>query len=333
MQQARAGDGSPTDGLCALSEVEKAMTIRYNEFFVPGEARDTRLVSSVSGRNVALVISDVNDEVPAPVVLRTMKGVAGNLNVAGATTIRTQAEREALFTVVTRLFGGNPAEPFRLNQIALGSGGTRVLDGTNPLTGSMTAVETPGLAYAIALRNYPDNPEWWPRTWGHTPRTSETLGYGGEHSSFQLAEQLDRSAIPNPLLHLLWILQKGASTPVGWNGDLPKYVELLRLFADSGVGRSGMLVLSGGGVTAEEVLLALRDGIPVLGAVGSGRAADDLVHLRNGDLDSVAEDGIRRHYQTILDEELDLSLVRLFDTTHPREGQRWLEEMGFGVML
>jgi hypothetical protein len=307
------------------------MTIRYDEFFVPGEARDTRLVSSVSGRNVALVVSDVNEEVPAPVVLRTMKGVEGNLNVAGATTIRTEAERLALFDLVVRLFGGNPAEPFRLNQIALGSGGTRVLDGTNPLTGSMTAVETPGLAYAIARRHYPDQPELWPRTWGHTPRTNETLGYGGEHSSFQLAEDLDKSAIPNPLLHLLWILQKGASTPAGWNGDLPKYIELLRLFADSGVGRSGMLVLSGGGVTAEEVLLALRDDIPVLGAVGSGRAADDLVHLKNGDLDSVAEDGIRKHYQTILDEGLDLSLVRLFNTASPREGQQWLEEMGFGV--
>jgi hypothetical protein len=92
-------------------------------------------------------------------------------------------------------------------------------------------------------------------------------------------------------------------------------------------------VLSGGGVTAEEVLLALRDDIPVLGAVGSGRAADDLVHLKNGDLDSVAEDGIRKHYQTILDEGLDLSLVRLFNTASPREGQQWLEEMGFGVRL
>lgn len=309
------------------------MPIRYNEFFAPGAARDTRRVSSDTGRNVALVVSDVRDAIPAPVVLRTMKGVVGNLNVAGATSVRTEAERRMMFSIVVRLFGGNPAERFRLNQIALGSGGTRVLDESRPLTGSMTAVETPGLVYAIARQNYPNNPKFWPRTWGHTPRTNETLGYGGEHSSFQLADQIDKSAIPNPLLHLLWILQKGASTPAGWNGDLPKYIELLRLFADSGVGRSGLLVLSGGGVTAEEVLLALREDIPVLGAVGTGRAADDLVHLKDGNLGKITETGIRKHYQTILNERLDLSLVRLFGTDTPADGQSWLQEMGFGVKL
>src|SRR5512137_1823528 len=135
------------------------MPIRYNEFFALGEARDTRLVSSASGRNVALVISNVSEEIPAPVVLRTTKGIVGNLNVAGATSIRTKAECQALFDLIVRLFGGNSAEPFRLNQIAIGSGGTRILDENNPLTGSMTAVEAPGLAYAIARRNYPNNSE------------------------------------------------------------------------------------------------------------------------------------------------------------------------------
>ncbi len=309
------------------------MSIRYDEFFVPGEAQDTELISSASGRNVALVISDVTEEVPAPVILRTTKGVVGNLNVAGATSVRTDAERYAMFNVVSRLFGGDPTAPFRLNVIAIGSGGTRILDESNPLTGSMTAVETPGLAYAIARRNFPDNPEFWPRTWGHTPRTHETLGYGGKHSSFQLADEMDRDTIPNPLLHLLWILQHGASTPVGWNGDLPKYIELLRLFADSGVGRSGLLVLSGGGVTAEEVLLALREDIPVLGIVGTGRAADALVNLKYGNLDNVTESGIRGHYQTVLDEGLDLDLIRLCGTDSPVDGQMWLQEMGFGVMM
>lgn len=309
------------------------MTIRYGEFFVPGKARDTRLVSSASGRNVALVISDVTEGVPVPVVLRTMKGVAGNLNIAGATSVRTDAERYAMFDLAVRLFGGDSTDPFRLNRIAIGSGGTRVLDADNPLTGSMTAVETPGLAYAIARKNHPDNPELWPRTWGHTPRTNETLGYGGEYSSFQLADKMNKSTIPNPLLHLLWILQKGASTPAGWNGDLPKYIELLRLFADSGEGQSGLLVLSGGGVTAEEVLLALREDIPVLGAVGSGRAADALVHLKSGDLDKITETAVREHYQTVLDERLNLELVGLFDTDTPADGQTWLQEMGFGVKL
>lgn len=309
------------------------MTVAYDEFFAPGEARDTRLVSSDAGRNVALVISDVNEPVPVPVLIRTMQGVVGNLNVAGATSFRSEADRRAMFDLVVRLFGGNPAEPFRLNRIALGSGGTRVLDQSQPLTGSMTAVETPGLVYAIARASCPNNPEYWPRTWGHTPRTNETLGYGGEHSSFQLAESIDKDTIPNPLLHLLWILQQGASTPAGWNGDLTKYVELLSLFAASGEGRSGLLVLSGGGVTAEEVLLALRERIPVLAAAGTGRAADALVHLLDGDLDEIKEDGIRRHYQTILDEELDLNLIDLFHVTEPTNGQRWLEEMGFGVRL
>ncbi len=305
----------------------------YERFFALGEARDARLISSTTGRNVALVVSDVSEPVPGPVLIRTMQGVVGNLNVAGATSIPDEADRRALFNLVVRLFGGNPAEPFRLNPIALGSGGTRILDKTQPLTGSMTAVETPGLAYAIAQANYPDNPEFWPRTWGHTPRTNETLGYGGEHSSFQLAEHIDKDTIPNPLLHLLWILQQGASTPAGWNGDLPKYIELLRLFAASEVGRSGLLVLSGGGVTAEEVLLALREDIPVLGAVGTGRAADALVHLLDGDLDEIKEGGIRQHYQTILNEGLDLGLVELFHVTEPANGQSWLQEMGFGVKL
>lgn len=309
------------------------MSIHYDSFFAPGTARDTGLVSSASGRNVALVISDVTEAVPAPVLIRTTKGVVGNLNVAGATSVRTEAERHAMFEVVKRLFGGNPAEPFRLNRIAIGSGGTRILDESRPDTGSMSAVETPGLAYAIARNNHPDHPEFWPRTWGHTPRTNETLGYGGEHSSFQLAEKMDKSAIPNPILHLLWILQQGASTPAGWNGDLPKYVELLRLFADSGVGQSGLLVLSGGGVTAEEVLLALRANIPVLGAAGTGRAADALVHLKSGGLSRITEDGIRQHYQTIRQEGLDLDLISLFDAADPTGGQRWLQEMGFGVML
>jgi hypothetical protein len=308
------------------------MSIHYNEFFAMGKARDTRRVSSVVDRNVALVISDVKDAVPSPVILRTTKGVIGNLNVAGATSFREEADRRILFDLVVRLFGGNPQEPFRLNRIALGSGGTRVLDKNNSLTGTMTAVETPGLAYAVTRQNYPDNPEFWPRTWGHTPRTNETLGYGGEHSSFQLAEKIGKDTIPNPLLHLLWILQKGASTPTDWNGDLLKYIELLRLFADSGEGLSGLLVLSGGGVTAEEVLMALREGIPVLGAAGTGRAANALIDLKYGNVDNVAEDGIRKHYQTILREDLDTGLIRIFDASDPISGQRWLQEMGFGVI-
>lgn len=307
--------------------------VDYREFFASGEARDARLISLATGRNTALVVSGVNEPVPASVLVRTSQDVVGSLNVAGATSFRSEADRRAMFDLVVRLFGGNPAEPFRLDRIALGSGGTRVLDQDRPLTGTMTAVETPGLAYAIAQMNYPDNQEFWPRTWGHTPRTNETLGYGGEHSSFQLSEQIDKDTIPNPLLHLLWILQKGASTPTGWNGDLPKYIELLRLFAASGVGQSGLLVLSGGSVTAEEVLLALRERIPVLGAVGTGRAADALLHLLDGDLDEIEEGGIREHYQAILDEGLDLRLVEVFHATEPTSGQAWLQEMGFGVKL
>jgi len=304
----------------------------YEEFFRPGEARDTTRVSSTTGRGVALVVSDVNEPVPAPVLIRATKGVVGNLNVAGATSFRDGAMRPAMYDLVVRLFGGDPSMPFRLNRIAIGSGGTRVLEAPGAYTGTMTAVETPGLAFTIA-KTYSDNPDDWPRTWGHAPRTHETLGYGGEESSFQLAEEMDKDTIPNPLLHLLWLLQKGATTPSGWNGDLAKYIELLRIYRDSLEGQSGLLVLSGGGVTAEEVLLALREEIPVLGAVGTGRAADALVYLKNGDLDMIEEDGIRRHYQTVLDEGLDRGLIELFDTSQPDGGQRWLQNMGFGVLL
>lgn len=99
------------------------------------------------------------------------------------------------------------------------------------------------------------------------------------------------------------------------------------------MGQSGLLVLSGGSVTAEEVLLALRERIPVLGAVGTGRAADALLHLLDGDLDEIEEGGIREHYQAILDEGLDLRLVEVFHATEPTSGQAWLQEMGFGVKL
>lgn len=308
------------------------MSIHYDTFFAKGKAQDTDEVSSTHGRNVALVVSDVDDDsIPLPVVIRTTKGVSGSLNVAGTTSPRSGVESRALFDLVINLFGGNPDMPFQLNRIAIGSGGTRVLDANQPLTGKMTAVETPGLAFAIALQNHPDNPEYLPRTWGHTPRTNETLGYGGRYSSIQLADKISNDTIPNPMLHLLWILQQGASTPAGWNGDLPKYIELMRLFADSGEGKSGLLVLSGGGVTAEEVLLALRNDIPVLGAVGTGRAADALVHLKDDMLDRITEPGIRTHYQTILDEGLDLRLIRLFNTDQPEDGQSWLQGMGFGV--
>ena len=57
------------------------------------------------------------------------------------------------------------------------------------------------------------------------------------------------------------------------------------------------------------------------------------MQTNNGCLGAVAEDGIRRHYQTILDEGLDLDLVHTFDAAEPRQGQRWLEDMGFGVTL
>lgn len=312
--------------------MEYTNALAYEEFFRPGEARDTTGVSSTTGRGVALVVSDVKDPVPAPVLVRTTKNVAGVLNVAGATSFRDDALRRSMYDLVVRLFGGDESIPFRLGRIAIGSGGTRVLEAPGVFTGTMTAVEVPGLAFTIA-RTYSDNPDDWPRTWGHAPRTHETLGYGGKESSFQLAEEMDKNTIPNPLLHLLWLLQKGASTPSGWNGDLAKYIELLRIYRDSLEGQSGLLVLSGGSVTAEEVLLALREEIPVLGAVGTGRAADALVYLKNGYLDMIEEDGIRKHYQAILDEGLDRGLVTLFDASRPAGGQRWFQNMGFGVLL
>ncbi|HJP80772.1 MAG TPA: hypothetical protein VJ841_00040 [Candidatus Saccharimonadales bacterium] len=143
---------------------------------------------------------------------------------------------------------------------------------------------------------------------------------------------MDKDTIPNPLLHVLWILQKGASTPADWNGDLPKFMDLLQTFAGSGNGRSGLLVLSGGGVTAEEVLLALSNGIPVLGAVGTGRAADALVHLKSGELNKIEEPAVRAQYQEIARRRLNLDLVTLFDASDPRAGQLWLQEMGFGLI-
>lgn len=302
------------------------MSLQYNAFFAQSKARDTTLVTSTAGRNVALVVSNVDEQIPYPVLLRVTKGVVGVLNVAGAATVRTEAERQRLFTTVVGLFGGDSRVRFRLNQIAIGSGGTRILERKKPF---MTALEAPGIAFAIAQKNHPN---CLPRTWGHTPRTNETLGYGGLESSFLLGDKMDKDTIPNPLLHVLWILQKGASTPADWNGDLPKFMDLLQTFAGSGNGRSGLLVLSGGGVTAEEVLLALSNGIPVLGAVGTGRAADALVHLKSGELNKIEEPAVRAQYQEIARRRLNLDLVTLFDASDPRAGQLWLQEMGFGLI-
>ena len=174
------------------------MSIQYGTFFSASKARDTTLVTSTAGRNVALVVSDVEDRIPAPVLLRVTKRVVGVLNVAGAATVRTEAERQRLFAAVVGLFGGDSRAPFRLNRIAIGSGGTRILERGRPI---MTALEAPGIAFAIAKKNHPNS---LPRTWGHTPRTNETLGYGGRESSFLLGDKLDKDTIPNPLLHLLF---------------------------------------------------------------------------------------------------------------------------------
>jgi len=81
------------------------------------------------------------------------------------------------------------------------------------------------------------------------------------------------------------------------------------------------------------MLLALRAGIPVLGAAGTGRAADGLFHLLDRDLDKIKESGIHQHYQTILNEGLNLDLIELFHVTQPIYGQMWMEKMGFGVCL
>jgi hypothetical protein len=311
--------------------------ISVDQYFEPG-LRSQVPILDATGRNTALVTSYARDRVPpGSVVTRATAGRCGVLNIIGSTAIDDLILRQRFFDLMVDLFGGNDEIPFELGPVSVSSGGSRVLDGAaNDPTASayITVVEGPGLAFRISQR-YSTDRSRWVRTWGHIPRTASTVGYGGEHSSFELDEQRDSHALPNPMLNLLWVVQEGGSKQATYKGDVPKYTQVLEIFEGTGEGHSGNLILGGGGVSAYEVAYTLAHGIPLLGMLGTSRVADYLPLLLAHKLEPVPEGAIRDAFRQIIDAGLDaattdwgMPLITL--TGSPLEGHQWLEYMGMG---
>lgn len=311
--------------------------LTVGDYFAPG-LRNQRPILDATGRNTALITTYARDRLPpGSVITRATEGRCGVLNIIGSTSIDDLMLRQRFFDIMVDLFGGNDEIPFELGPDSISSGGTRVLDGAanDPSAGAyITVVEGPGLAFRISQR-YSSSKSRWVRTWGHVPRTASAVGYGGEYSSFELDEARDAHALPNPMLNLLWIVQEGGTKQATYKGDVPKYTQVLEIFAGSGEGHSGNLILGGGGVSAYEVAYTLQHGIPLLGMLGTSRVADYLPLLLAHQLDKVPEGDIRDAFRLIIDEGLDVAttdwgmpLITL--TGSPREGHQWLEYMGMG---
>lgn len=297
----------------------------YEDFFVPGEGQRVRVASDHGTNRVSLIISNKSEGVPRSVLVRC-GGMRGIINFAGATAMPDDAARRQLFWYMTSVFGGNPDMPFKTAPFGAMSGGTRVLeDGLNQgnPTGIMTIVEVPGLIHRL-------NPEI--RTAGHAPRTSETLGYEGDHSSFSLVDSADTTAIANPDIHFLWLVQQNASDTSGWDGDVECYLDLMELIRDSDEGTAAQFMWSGGGVSAKEINGALLRGIPTLLPRGSGRIVDNTIHALDDRWDKVTDshEVIERmlNHPTV---RANLHHITVVDSDDPRQAQRWLEQLGFAA--
>ncbi|HET9411232.1 MAG TPA: hypothetical protein VFO38_00035, partial [Candidatus Saccharimonadales bacterium] len=259
-------------------------------------------------------------------VLVRMGGMRGIINFAGATARGDEAARRQMFWYFQSVFGGNPDMPFATAPFGAMSGGTRVLEeGVNSAdpTGIMTIVEVPGLIHQL-------NP--LVRTAGHAPRTAETLGYEGDHSSFSLAEDADSTTIANPDIHFLWLVQKNASDTSGWDGDVQLYLDAMELVRDSGEGEAAQFVWSGGGVTANEIEGALERGIPLFLPRGSGRIVDGTINALEGKWNHVTEN--RERIEQMLSNpkiESNLDCITVEESTQPRRAQVWLEEHNFAA--
>jgi len=305
-----------------------SLQISYDDFFVPGKGRRVTVASDHGSNRVALVISNTTEGVPFSVLVRC-GGMAGIINFAGATARSDRREQERQFYFFQSMFGGNPDMPFRTANFGAMSGGTRVLKSSlneaDP-TGIMTIVEVPGLLHRI-------NPGI--RTLGHAPRTAETLGYEGDHSSFSIADEADAKVIANPDIHLLWLVQKNASDTSEWDGDVQLYPELMEIIQSTGSGTAAQVFWSGGGVTAKEIAVSLKYGFPILLPRGSGRVVDSMVQALDDawhKVENVHREALEELFATpALTRNLDCITVIDSDGNGPRQGQRWLEQHGFAA--
>jgi hypothetical protein len=320
------------------------VTITREEFGDLG-LRDT--TPSATGRNVAIYRSPLGSRPPDPVIARaTRGGISGCLSWAGSTSGLTPAMQETNFRWIRALNGGDPDFPFELGPISSCSGGSRVasLAPNHPdARAQIACIEAPGLALLISQRRFPDDPSRWVRTWGHLPEVDQ-LSYGGMHSSIALSENPDDTTIANPLLQFLWVVEKRDSDPLDYESDVEGYLKVLEIFVATGFGLSGNIILGGGGVTALEILLSLRAGIPVMACLGTGRAADYLVALvANDELPNPnAEPAIYKWFKLIKEEGLHREMLETWPGQSMRaitlvrtieQGQLWMQQMGMGRIL
>jgi len=308
----------------------------YGSYFAAGEALNTYIASS-AGRDVSLIVASVTDPLPESFVIRCSERVVAMLRVGGSTNVPPEEGRE-LFRDTSRLVGGDPEQyPFQVLRVGAMSGGTRGTDGSLLApTGHWTCCEVPGQMWTAA-RQYTDDPDLLPLTSGTTPRTSKALGYGGRYSTLSLDEEGGRTTVFNPMLHVEMSLQVDPTQPATWDLDLPMFVAMLKLYMDTSVtGFSGHLTIGGGGVTAKEIYLCLKNGIPCLVLNGTGRVADWAGDLLDGRMhpEAAKNAAVREQFEAILGlSEEDRRYITVVDRTDCLEGQRWLQAMGIGLIL
>lgn len=122
---------------------------------------------------------------------------------------------------------------------------------------------------------------------GTVPRT-ELFTLQGEHSRLVL----DSGGTGlNPGYSGILVVQKDPQEPLGWDGDLAKYFELMEQWhKHGGFEAVGVAAWNGGGVTAKEIEESARRGWPTILVKGSGRKADEYsAKLEAGDHEFLAK--------------------------------------------
>jgi hypothetical protein len=286
-----------------------------DKVFPPG---DEHKVTTASGQ-VALVVSTaprlvdgrvVGETVPAAIALRC-QGAAGILRIAGTTVLASSEDQIALLRYGRAMFEGG-----RLRKVVVMSGGTRILDESDGRV-VMSILELPML-----IREQWGNPTV--RTLGSMPRTTATMSYRGRHSTFVPSDKIETNTLAHPGLDVFWVVQVDASQIAGWNGDLLAYFALMDLLRAEGAA-TGLLVLGGGAVTAQEIRMSQEHGHPVGVSQGLGQFADDLINWDEGRFGQVTPKG-RAIIEGWQRGGYDWSNYTVLET--PEAGQAWLTMLG-----
>jgi hypothetical protein len=79
------------------------------------------------------------------------------------------------------------------------------------------------------------------------------------------------------------VMQVSASQRMGWDGDVPTYLDFMEELMEAGY-KGGIISLNGGDITRDEIYGALSRGIPVIAVEGSLRETDAFIMaFRDGD--------------------------------------------------